>query len=331
MEEHIQQAMSDEILEDAAQRYGIRFADIVKIGGFENFVFGYTKDNQDYILRFVHSDHRTYDLVLAEIEFIDYLARNGASVSTVIHSNGDHIVERIPLPGDAYFSVSAFTKAPGDYVKPDDLTPQFYTMFGREVARLHNLSATFQPTHRRPHWYEENFHDIALRVLDESDREIIEAYDAIERSIRDLPQNEHNYGLIHTDLHFGNMYYDKKKLTFFDFDDSSYKHHLSDIAIILFYHFFREQLSDQEYNDQSRYILKHFLTGYRELRDWDMEFMRHINDFLQLRTVILYIVLVAAGSETMENPRRKAAMQRMRERVLNRSMDLDLDYVLRDL
>lgn len=331
MEEHIQLAMSDKILEDAANRYGIAVDDIQKIGGFENFVFGYAKDNQEFILRFVHSDHRTFDLVLAEIEFIDYLSHNGASVSTVVHSASDNIVERISLPEKAYFSVAAFTKAPGNYVQTADLTPDFYKMFGREVAKLHNLSTSFEPRHRRPHWYEENFHDIALRVLSENDHEIIAAYDEIERRIRALPRTKDNYGLIHTDLHFGNMYYDKHKLTFFDFDDCSYKHHLSDIAIILFYHFFREQLSDREYYEKSRDILKHFLSGYRELREWDMEFMQHINDFLQLRTVILYIVLVAAGSETMENPRRKAAMERMRARVLDRSMDLDLDYVLKDL
>ena len=61
-------------------------------------------------------------------------------------------------------------------------------------------------------------------------------------SIKGYDQTIDSYGLIHTDLHFGNMYYDGQTLTIFDWDDACYKHFISDIAIILFYTFTVERL-----------------------------------------------------------------------------------------
>ena len=95
MEAYMQNELTEAVLQEAAKLYGVDPSTITKVGGFENFVFTYDKNQESYILRFVHSGHRTYDLVLAEIEFIDYLDHNDARVSTVIHSINDHIAEQI--------------------------------------------------------------------------------------------------------------------------------------------------------------------------------------------------------------------------------------------
>ena len=173
IEKHIQEAMNDSIVEEATKYYGIKMEDISKLGGFENFIYEYKKDDCDYILRFVHSKHREYNQVLAELEFIDYLDHNGASVSTVVHSIYDNLVEKIKLKDSNYFTICAFTRAPGGKVQKEDLTDEFFIMFGEEVGKLHRLTKNYVPKHKRYEWYEENFIKIGKDNLEEKDNIII--------------------------------------------------------------------------------------------------------------------------------------------------------------
>ena len=117
MEQFILESMNDEILHEAALLYDIQFETIKKIGGFENFVFEYHKNDNDFILRFVHSGHRSYEQVLAELEFIDYLAKNSAKVSTVMHSHFNNLVEKVELDKNVYFTICVFEKAKGRKVE----------------------------------------------------------------------------------------------------------------------------------------------------------------------------------------------------------------------
>ena len=97
MEHYMREHLTEDMIAEAARLYDVDPKTIHFLGGFENFVYEYTKHNQAYILRFVHSNHRSYDHVLAELEFIDYLHQHAASVSNVVHSIQNAIVERLPI------------------------------------------------------------------------------------------------------------------------------------------------------------------------------------------------------------------------------------------
>lgn len=328
--------MNNDILQTAAKLYQFKTENISFLGGFENFVYEASKLGQDYIIRFVHSKHRPHNQVLAEIEFIDYLAQNQASVSTVVHSVNESIVENITIDSNNYFTVSVFEKAPGIYVPNEVMTPDFWTMFGTKVGRLHRLSKVFSPKHKRPHWYQEDFEGIAERALEDDDAQIITALQEIKQTILTFPSNHDNYGLIHSDLHFHNMYYDNGSLTFFDFDDATYKHFISDIAIVIYYNFSHKvvgqnKLSKLEYNTQVRDILEWFMAGYNTQNTLAKEELLRLNDFLQLRAVILYIVLVAAGYKHHEDEQYRKFCRDAKDRALNKKMQLDLDIVLQGL
>ncbi len=330
METYMQNELTEEVVIQAAKLYDVDPKTIVKIGGFENFVFSFDKNDESFILRFVHSGHRPFEQVLAEIEFIDYLAHNKARVSTIIHSVNNQIAERIDINQEHYFTISVFTKAKGKLVEPKDLTANFYQMFGREVGRLHRLTKTYKPKHRRPHWYEENFRSMMERHVS-NDEEIMAIFNQVEQTIKGLPRCTDNYGLIHTDLHFHNMFYDGEQLTFFDFDDAAYKHFLSDIAIIIFYNYRHQGNEHPEYNQNVRWMLENLLRGYRKENEINMDFFRNINEFLLLRSVILYVVVVSAGYTTHEDVRYRNYAARTRELAVHRLMDLDLDFVLEKL
>ena len=124
------------------------------------------------------------------------------------------------------------------------------------------------------------------------------------------------------------MYFDQEKLTFFDFDDSSYKHFLSDIAIIIYYSFMFENASQTEYNQKVKEFLSDFLIGYQKENDFDLDFFVNINDFILLRSLVLYIVVIGSGYKISDDPQKIKFAKLVREAIFDNSKKLDVDFLL---
>ncbi len=317
MEKNIKEAMNDLLIEKALILYDIDKNQFKSLGGFENFVYEYEKEGISYILRFVHSTHRTFDLVLAEIEFIDYLYNNGANVSRVVTSVNNVVAEKCDTENSEYFTIAAFVKAKGDFVKRESIDPKFNKDFGRAIGKLHLLTKDYKPVHKRHHWYEEDFLDIGRRNLKEEDMYMIDKGLKLIEKLKKLPIDVDGYGLIHTDLHFGNMFYDGNDFTFFDFDDSAYKHFISDIAIIIFYQFGLSGFTDSQKEEKTFAFLEDFCEGYSEVNNLDFSWFDHLNDFLELRELILYMVIHGAGEEMINSSYGKRFIEFYRDRIKN--------------
>src|SRR5690625_1273430 len=136
MESHIKKLLTNELFVQCAETFGLKKDDVTKIGGFENFVFEYSRGNQDYILRITHQSHRTISMMGAELHFVNYLAANGADVCRPVPSVRGKWIERVDS-GNAYFLVSSFEKAIGGHVKNEDLTPEIITEWGRVIGQFH--------------------------------------------------------------------------------------------------------------------------------------------------------------------------------------------------
>lgn len=329
MEVVIKDAMTDLILNKAIDLYDIDKQNIKYLGGFENIVYEYTKDSQNYILRFVHSAHRTCDLVEAEIEFIDYLYHNGGNVSQVVLSENGNTIEKIDGINNDYFVVTSFVKAKGALVKVSEIDDEFNYRFGKAVGKLHALTKTFSPVKRRHQWHEENLIvDLAQRYLKKEDAFVIDKLDNLVAKLKKLPMDIDSYGLIHTDLHFGNIFVDGEAFTFFDFDDSCYKHFISDIAIIIFYQFGTQNLSDSEKEEKTLKLLKHFCKGYLEVNDLSYKWFDHLIDFLKLREIIQYVALYSSGEEMINHPYAVRYFKTYRDRIRNDTPFFNIENVL---
>lgn len=329
MEEHIRKAINDDVIKKAAKLYDASFNDVVYIGGFENFVYEITKGNTEYILRLAHSDHRKYNEILAEIEFIDYLSKNGANVSQVIKTNNNELSEVIKTDNGKYFTATLFTKAFGTFVTHEDRNPDFFRNFGAAVGKLHKLTKDYQPTHKREHWHEELLLEKLKDKLDKKDMFIYDKYIALKKELMKLPVDEDSYGLIHTDLHFGNMYLEEGELTFFDWDDASYKHFISDIAIIIFYLYaFNYNLDNDKKGDYTYLFLKHFCEGYLAVNDLDFLWFDHLIKFLKLREIVLYGVIMLESEEFRSSEWAKNYISFYHERIRDDIPFLNIDRAL---
>jgi len=329
MEKIIAEAMNDTVIKDSIKKYGVAFEDVKRLGGFENFIYEYEKDGKEFVIRYVHSHHRTFELVFAELEFIDYLAKNGANVSTVVHTLSDELLFKVPAQEGYYFSVCVFTKAKGTYVKREQLNDGFFEMFGEAVGTLHRLTKSYHPKHKRYHFYEEDFIDMGKRSLGKEHQYVIDRSVEVVEKIKGYEQTIDSYGLIHTDLHFGNMYYDGSELTFFDFDDACYKHFISDIAIIIFYSFGMGPLTDTEIEDRTIQFLISFMKGYEKENHLDVLWFQRLNDYLMLRQVILFIVIYAAGEELINSPWGQNFIGKFEKRIKDNTPFFNIERVMK--
>lgn len=312
MEKNIKDSMSQIVLEEARNFYDFAVKDLKDLRGFENFVYGF----DDYVIRFVHSSHRSFNLVLAEIEFIDYLSNNGAAVSTVIFSKLGNISERINIDESNYFTVSLFTKAPGSFVKKEEMSNELFGILGEDIARLHRLTKSFKPVHFRNEWDQENYIEIYGKYILPEDNVIFEKYSEIVHKLNNIKRSNSNFGLIHTDLHFGNMYISNNNLTFFDFDDSSYHYFVSDIAIVLYYYFVFTNKEDDRV-EKTKIILPEIIKGYRKIHPISKVALLQLNDFLKLREIVIYLVLMGDEHLRETNSNMNKFVESLRFNIVN--------------
>jgi len=67
--------MDENLVVKASKLYGIAKEECNFIGGFQNSVYSYAKDNKNYVLRFTHDSHRSDTLIRAELDWVKLPSR----------------------------------------------------------------------------------------------------------------------------------------------------------------------------------------------------------------------------------------------------------------
>lgn len=299
MDRRIRELYNDDILKQVAARYGIDQSSLKEHDGFENYIYEYGPDDHRKILRITHNYHRSLEDLNAEMEWLRYLNENGGDVVETVSSQNGLLVEKIDI-NDSYFAASSISKASG---KPPDKSvwdAPLFREWGRAVGRLHRLTKDFKPEGLpRFQWHEEYLVNEFERYLPKEQAIIKEKTSGIIERIKGLETDVNSYGLIHTDIHHGNFFYDNGKISIFDFDDCAYKHFISDIAIAVFYSI-RSRNDFKTKEDFAEFFLANFMEGYTAENILGEKWISKLPDFLKLREVILYVAV--CRSIDPENP-----------------------------
>lgn len=311
MEKHIHTLFTEDILAQAAAKYTMDPNSLKKIGGFENYVYGYMQTGREYVLRITHSSHRTKELVQAELDWVEYLAKNQAAVCMPVYSIHGHLVEKIPVSDEHYFLATAFERAPGRHMQAPDASDQLFREWGRTIGRMHRLTKDYllkTSESKRPAWHEDKIFEHAKEYLPEDHWVVADKLSALTQRLKTLPQDRDGYGLIHTDIHAGNFFIHEGHITVFDFDDCSYQYFISDIAIALFYCLLSPDTPENKLAFANRF-LNAFLHGYREENHLDGYWIQLLPDFLKLRELELYVVIYRSCDMNHPGPWEQNYMQ----------------------
>jgi Ser/Thr protein kinase RdoA (MazF antagonist) len=290
MEERIRERYSDAILQEAMSRYGIDKDRIRLLDGFESYIYEFDRDDGEYVLRIAHSIRRNENLIRGEVDWINYLARGGASVARAVLSRRERLVEAIGDGRGGEFLATAFIRAKGLPPRKAGLTPELYRTYGQMLGRIHCLSKDYKPTD--PAWKRPEWDDPAMMEIDRfvpaSEPLVVERWKQLREHLAGLPKDRDSYGLIHQDAHGGNFLVDEDgRITLFDFDDCVYSWYVYDIAMVIFY------LANgrDDAREYTRALLSHFMPAYLAENDLDARWMREIPSFLKLREIDLYALI----------------------------------------
>ena len=229
---------ASQILTQACTQYEINPDNLKQRGSFENFVFEYRHNDSERILRLTDSEHRHPDKIYGELEWINYLADGGVSVSRGIESKNGRLVEVIPIDStssreELYFSAVVFEKAPGAHAAKEDWTERLFTEWGELTGKMHRLARSYRPSkpeYRRHDWRDDEDLNIA-EILPPDHDLVIERFERLITRLRALPMSPDSYGLIHVDFHHWNFFVHQGKITLFDFDDCQYSWFVDDISM----------------------------------------------------------------------------------------------------
>ncbi|WP_167553220.1 phosphotransferase enzyme family protein [Evansella clarkii] len=330
MKKEAKKYFTDEILHKGAELFSADKTSLTELAGFENFIYGvHNNINQEAILRFCHSSHRSGEQIEAELDWLRYLESEGAAVCAPLPSRNGRLMEEIKTDGTSFF-VSMFEKARGQAVKIPENRNNLNLFFdwGKAVGELHRLTGKYKPSPSLPALREDYMEMSSKMFADFMPQEPDvrnKTYELISR-ISALPKTENVYGLTHTDLHSGNFFYDYSRLWIFDFDDCAYHYFIHDLAMPLYYSVWMFEGTTEERNTFSEQFLTEFLKGYLPENYLPLEEIEKISLFLKLRDCDLYGILHHEWEPEDLTEQRKKVLQNIRERIVNESPVVNLPY-----
>jgi len=324
----IKELLTQDILSATVQQFSVDPLTIDYIGGFENVIYQGLRNDSPVIIRVTHEKHRTAAQIYSELHWLQYLKDNGASVCGPYTSTAGNLVETVDVH-DTSLHFSLFEKAPGSMVKitQESNNIKLFQAWGKATGQLHKLTRDYQ----RPLGVvrREDNQDIFTKTLagiipDEPG--LRDRVGAIVSAVRDLPKTESWYGLIHSDIHPGNFFYDGQDLHIFDFDDCCYHQLASDIAIPLYYAIWANNLETQEDIDTfGSLFARNFLIGYLSEHAVSLEQMLTIPLLLQLRDCELLGVLQMEWGNNM-NQKQRGLIQSFKTRLLEERAIVNVDW-----
>jgi Ser/Thr protein kinase RdoA (MazF antagonist) len=302
---NIRSRYDDSILSEALMRFGFSPGSLQALEG-SAYVYQGLKDNRSHILKIVPGVWNTTDQItgstreqlLAEIDFVLYLAKNDLPVALPVLSKQVEWVEVIPLDEQTCFLAYCFEMVPGSMF-PDEDEVQFpdavLVEWGRMSGRLNRLSACFQPDPRRQRlpWYMndlENFPDL----IPTEQTVVFQRHEEINQQLISLPQDPESYGLVHGDFHHGNFFVDVgiegsiPKITLFDFDAAEYFWFAGEVCVALINCLPLPRSNTSHRRDYALHFLHHFLSGYRLEKPFNQFWLDQIQLFLKHYELLNY-------------------------------------------
>jgi Ser/Thr protein kinase RdoA (MazF antagonist) len=235
-----------------------------------------TAGKTDYIFR-VYLNGKYYiqssEDFLFELELLEFLYARGVPVTSPIRQQDNSLLGQLEDRSTALFSF-----APG--VKKEELpSPTCCFNWGKALAAFHLTANDFHSPYHRYHLNLEHLITRPLEMIEERGttdyQELLQTLQPVEdlvASVQKLSKGGDSYGIIHGDLHPGNMHFGAEdEVTFFDFDHCAFGWRAYDLCIAAYFP-----------QPQSEALLQ----GYETLRPLTEEESNNIPMFAKVREKI---------------------------------------------
>lgn len=208
-----------------------------------------------------------------ELDLLAHLAEAGVPTMPPVERRDGDVLSVIDAPeGSRYAALFRF--APG---RPEPVDVDSARTLGGVCARIHDAASGFVTTHRRYHLDADLLLEMPVREVtafldgsrDQDLRDLRTLATQVRSQIEAIPKREPYYGVIHADLHGGNVFWADGMPTILDFDHCGYGWRAYDLVPAI------EGLADE--------VRESFLDGYRVDREMTQEELDLLPAFRQAR------------------------------------------------
>ncbi|MFD1176013.1 phosphotransferase enzyme family protein [Paenibacillus puldeungensis] len=197
-----------------------------------NAIYPFQCNGETRLLRYAPKSEKRKSNIQAELEFISYLRDNHYGVLEPIQSNhGEELVE-VATPWGEYYA-TVFKRVPGMQINHTECSDDIIFSYGKALGKLHHLSSQYK-THKIRRW---SYVDVLVWVEDVLRRfpgqeAALNEIKILENFFSSIPKSERNFGLVHYDFEFDNVFYDEETNSCYviDFDDAMYHWYAMDIV-----------------------------------------------------------------------------------------------------
>ncbi|SDW18014.1 phosphotransferase enzyme family protein [Paenibacillus sp. CF384] len=227
-----------------------------------NAIYPFLKEGKTQLLRFAPIEEKSRTNIEAELAFIKYLQEHEYGVLVAVKSNAGEELAEIQTPWGGYYA-SVFERVPGSAMNQTDLTDEIVFSHGQALGELHRLSSEYEPgdqrrwSHREVlDWIDDQIKELPNEEAARSEVQLLRDYFAV------LPIHSQNYGLIHYDYEYDNVFYDyeTKRCYAIDFDDAMYHWYAMDIEQAL--DSLQDCISEELYDHKKQRFLEGYSTAY---------------------------------------------------------------------
>lgn len=226
----------------ACKHYELHGADVAFIGFSECATYRIRTAGEDKHLLRIHLDRRSKAEIQSELFFLEALqgVEGIHAPSGVPDRNGETVIELRTDDGNSSSYITLMKWVDGQPAE-GRLTDRQVHNTGKLLRSLHQAGKQFVPPSGfiRPHWGRQSF-DMAMTRLSryysslEPDWRLYgQAAAKIQIELAGMKKDRHSYGLIHADLHIGNIVFDEDDPRPIDFGRCGSGYFLYDTAAIL--------------------------------------------------------------------------------------------------
>jgi len=263
-----------------------------------NAVYPFAGENGVHYLRFAPNSEKCKMHIQAELDFLQYLNKNGYAATKPVPSKSGLLLVEAPTPWGTYYA-AAFEAAPGKQITALPYSGELFYGYGQALARLHLLSQEYAPAdeYRRPDWRGRmDWIDHTLSQYPANPAALKEAI-LLRRFFETLPVTTSNYGLVHYDFELDNVFYDPqtRQYTPIDFDDSFYSWFLVDIEQAV------DSIQDELDPETAPNAIDHFLAGYRSIKDIDETLHPYWHILRRSASLFAYVRVLRSAHQRWKN------------------------------
>ncbi|MEG0308971.1 MAG: phosphotransferase [Clostridium sp.] len=262
-----------------------------------NAVYWCKNKGNTFFLRFAPAEEKSKESILAELDFLRFLRNSGSpAVDTILSKTGNEL-EVATTPWGIYYAV-AFKEVCGKPLDEMPLTQDIIFGLGKSLGKLHKLSSEYVPlNNKRNDW--EKIMDWMDEVLSNFPDEIPARSELcmLKDYFLKLPATKDNFGIIHYDFEFDNVFYDEITKTYspIDFDDAMYHWYALDIAQTF------DSIEDEIPEDQVSSATNQFIKGYRSEYDVSDDMLKLLPIFRRYINLYGYVRVLRSIEEKWAN------------------------------